>query len=693
MDLFDLQSKIGLDSESFKDGLAAASDNFHNFGDKIKTGLSNVGNIAMGAVNAVANGVTNITNSIVSSSQELANYGDSIDKASQKIGVSASFYQEWEAVLQHSGTSMSNMTATFKTLANASQSATDDQAAAFQKLGLSMDQLSSMSAEDIFKNVVSGLQNMEESTERTAIATTLLGKGAMELGPLLNTSAEDTQGMIDAVNNLGGVMSDEAVKASATFNDQLQDMTTAIDGVKRGITAEFLPGLSTLMGGFTKLISGTEGATDELKEGFNSIGDALKNSITKIADVARTLVPAIARAIMQLLPTIADISVDILETISGGISNNLPEIVNMALVIIRNLVNGILKVLPELTTSAVDIIFALADGIVDMLPTILETAVIIIDTLVDKLTAGDMLNKLIDTSIVLIITLTDALIDNLPVLIEKAPVIVERLVDAIVTNAPKILSAAWELIQKLIKGIDDVMPDVLTSGKRVLNTFVDGVKNLFTNLVPLGADIINKVGDGISKAIDSAKTWGKDMIDNFIGGIKEKWENLKDTVSGVAQTVKDFLGFSEPKEGPLSNFHTYAPDMIDLFNEGIKKSENKLKTQLSYTADVIGDSFTDLSDMKYSITVNKTESVREYNYNNTEYSNINNNERRSFDNTERSGLKIERNTHNPERNIINYNITVTAGTISNDYDARRAAVKISESLASLQTAQRYALGG
>ena len=45
---------------------------------------------------------------------------------------------------------------------------------------------------------------------------------------------------------------------------------------------------------------------------------------------------------------------------------------------------------------------------------------------------------------------------------------------------------------------------------------------------------------------------------------------------GVAGKVKDFLGFSEPDEGPLSNFHTYAPDMIDLFVKGIKDNQKKL---------------------------------------------------------------------------------------------------------------------
>ena len=54
-------------------------------------------------------------------------------------------------------------------------------------------------------------------------------------------------------------------------------------------------------------------------------------------------------------------------------------------------------------------------------------------------------------------------------------------------------------------------------------------------------------------------------------------DKVKDTVGNIAQTIKDFLGFSEPDEGPLSNFHTFMPDMIDLMTKGI--DENLYKVQ------------------------------------------------------------------------------------------------------------------
>ena len=82
------------------------------------------------------------------------------------------------------------------------------------------------------------------------------------------------------------------------------------------------------------------------------------------------------------------------------------------------------------------------------------------------------------------------------------------------------------------------------------------------------------------------------MIQNFINGITAKFSALVSSVKRVAQTVKSFLGFSEPEMGPLSNFHTYAPDMMKLYAEGIEDNIGVVKNALNdATAEVMGASF------------------------------------------------------------------------------------------------------
>ena len=120
---------------------------------------------------------------------------------------------------------------------------------------------------------------------------------------------------------------------------------------------------------------------------------------------------------------------------------------------------------------------------------------------------------------------------------------------------------------------------------RLVLTVVDGIVHNLKSVLEAGKRIVDTVKDGFLQKVNEAKQWGADLIKNFIGGITQKVKDLKNTVSGAAQAVKDFLGFSEPKLGPLSNFHTYAPDMMELFAEGIKANTKKVTDQIEKSFD------------------------------------------------------------------------------------------------------------
>lgn len=202
----------------------------------------------------------------------------------------------------------------------------------------------------------------------------------------------------------------------------------------------------------------------------------------------------------------------------------------------------------------------LAIGIAQALPTLLPTIVNVVITVVETLI--DNVDMLVDAAIAIMVALAEGIVNAIPTLIEKAPEIIGKLVSALIRNFPKILEAGVELIGYLIMGI----------------------AQCFISLGNIGKKLIGKIKDGIDGAGD-AKTWGKDLMDNFISGITDKIKALKDKVTEVADTVKDFLGFSEPKKGPLSNFHTYAPDMMDLFAKGIKENEDVVTSQIAKSFD------------------------------------------------------------------------------------------------------------
>ncbi len=276
-EIFRLFGSIFIDSSQAEASLSKTDDKAKEVQDTLASTVKKAAAWATGTAAAI----TAATVAVFKVADSVAAVGDEIDKQSQKLGISAQAYQEWDAILGHCGASMDSLKAGMKTLSKAIADGSADQVAAFQAVGLSLDEVQQMSTEDVFAAVITGLQGMEEGAERTNIATTLLGRSAQELGPLLNTSAEATEEMRQTVNDLGGVMSDKAVAASAQFKDALQDLETAAGWFKRELVANILPYVTAGMQGLTNAMMQAKNWVVTLKDNFVSFGSSVVTSLDK----------------------------------------------------------------------------------------------------------------------------------------------------------------------------------------------------------------------------------------------------------------------------------------------------------------------------------------------------------------------------------------------------------------------------
>ena len=467
MDVFDLVAKIRLDSSEYESGLNDAENKGNSFASRLGGGLSTAAKVGVGAIAAVGTATAAVTGAMVKGASNVAEYGDNIDKMSQKMGMSAEAYQEWDAIMQHSGTTIDAMKAPMKTLANAAQSGSD----AFQKLGISEEEVKNLSQEDLFGRVISGLQGMEEGTERTALASDLLGRGATELGALLNTSAEDTEAMRQAVHDLGGVMSDDAVKASARFQDQLQDMQTALGGAKRNLMSDFLPSITTVMEGLTDLFSGGDGL-GKISEGVEQFVDKLAEATPKVVEVGGTIVSALLDAIIANLPT--------------------------------------------LIQSGVDVIVTLVQGIIDALPVLMEALPTIIETIVTTL--ANNADKLVESALLLIAALAKGLIKSIPVLVKAVPRLIAALVNGLKNGVKDLITAGGNLVQGIWNGFVGKLDWIKEKIKGWVGNVTGFLKSLFKIGSPskLFADEIGQyLPEGIAVGIEAKADTVYDQMDKI----------------------------------------------------------------------------------------------------------------------------------------------------------------------------------
>ena len=146
------------------------------------------------------------------------------------------------------------------------------------------------------------------------------------------------------------------------------------------------------------------------------------------------------------------------------------------------------------------------------------------------------------------------------------------------------VSAVWETISTVFSTIWEFISGVATN---IWTSITTAFTNILSGITGTIGNIKDSIVTGFTAAIDWIKAlpaqavqWGKDIIDSIVNGIKSAVSKVGEAVSGVASKIKGFLGFSEPDEGPLSDFHTYMPDMIDLMTKGISAGKAKVRDAL-----------------------------------------------------------------------------------------------------------------
>ena len=199
---------------------------------------------------------------------------------------------------------------------------------------------------------------------------------------------------------------------------------------------------------------------------------------------------------------------------------------------------------------------------------------------------------------------------------------IKTVVTTVVTAISTFLTTAWNTIKTVIttvlNAIKTVFSTVWNSIKNVVTTVINGIRNTITtvwngikNTVATVVNAIkttvstafssmwngikntisgiyNTIKNGFTNAVNfiknlasSAFSWGADIINGIVNGIKSCIGKVKDAVCSVADTIKSFLHFSVPDEGPLTEYESWMPDFMSGLAKGIEKSKGMVKDAVS----------------------------------------------------------------------------------------------------------------
>lgn len=574
-------NKVGTAADHMGDEIKRSgkqADDSRSGFESLKSTLSTVGAALGATIAAIGTAAVTAGKKIWDMANDTAEAGEEIDKQSQKLGISAENYQKLSYAMERSGADvedfkkgMSNITNSLADFQNGVEGADEK----YKQLGISFQNTdgSIKSSEDVLLETIDALSNMTDETERNSLANDIFGKSYQELQPLLNSGSDGIRQLMDEAEQYGMVMSDDAVKASAAFEDSLTKLKGTITGVKNALMSQLLPGLTAITDGFSELVSGNDEGADMIKSGIENVIETVTDMIPQVV----SLLSVIGEAILEEAPSV-------LESLSSGIIELLPEALDFALNdVLPNLVSSVLSIAGQLLTSLSealpDLMISLAEsfsaivtdlfseenitgfvqllldfiknalaGIGEALPIILEAIKNVVLNLIDAL--PEIFSMILGTIPDLIDNISLIIKNGLPVLVQGAI----ELISSICQNLPLILEQLFENLPRILESISSALTDNLPI---LIQCGIDLAKGLVVNLpkITLGLlkaapgillSIAKALLSGLSSIVEVGKSIVKGLWEGITGAASWLWDKITGWLRSIWDGIKNFFGIHSP---------------------------------------------------------------------------------------------------------------------------------------------------
>jgi len=476
--IFQLFGEVFIDNEKANQNLDKTTQKGKSVGERLGSVVATAGKVGTAMIAGTAAAVTGV----VALASKTAEAGDRVDKMSQSLGLSRSAFQEWDYILSQSGMSIDSMGTGMRGLTEMMTSESKKSKEALSKLGLSFDEISSMSQEQAFEKVVSAMQEMEAGAEKSALAVDIFGRSGTNMLPLLNSAAGSVENLKNQAHELGMVMSDDAVDGAVAFTDGMDTIKRALGGAFNSIMSSVMPIINNLIDLIIKNMPLIQGLIQKLAP---VISNLLSRLLPPLVDLAQKLLPIIFDLIDLLLPPIIEIVEAVLPIFIELINMLLPPIIKIVQMILPLLLKLIMPLLPLL-----DPILKLLQPFIDLLMMILEPLI-------------DLLDIVLPPIIQLLVTIMNVI---LPVL-------------------TKTLNVLGNAIGKTLKGAFDALRPVFEGFSKYLSGIIDFVTGIFTGNWKKAWEGVKKIFSGIWDTLVAVVKFPINIIitglNNFIGAVNK----------------------------------------------------------------------------------------------------------------------------------------------------------------------------
>ena len=522
---------------------SAGTEGGKKFGDTFASALKTTGAVIGAALTAATGAAIATGKAFIDAANDVSAMGDAIGDNAAKMMLDTQSYQEWDFVLQRAGSSIDSMKTAMKTLANAAVSGSD----AFTALGISQEQLASMNQAVLFEATVKALQNVTDEQERMALASSLLGKGAVELGGIFAMTNEELDESKQKMYELGAYMDEDAIAASDNYQDTMIDVQDSLKGLKISMMKDFLPGITSVMTGLSKVFSGN-GGIEEIKEGLESVTSKITELSPQFFAIAEAIVTALLAGFGPMLPQVV---------------TSIFSFINQALLTVTGMTP---QLLPAITAG----IQGIMSSLFECLPIIIQSLLQLTTDLVTWLSSPENIDAFVNGLIQLVTMVINQISLVLPIILPAIIRIVGEIINCLLepSNVEMLIGAVLQLAGAVFMALVNAVPEL-----------IDFIVGLFGNIGALLIGFIDKGSDIVATGIAAVVNFLKGIGENIKTGASTVWNAIKNTFSNGINAVKNFVtnGLNSVKD----KFHSIFETVKNTVKSGIDKVKSFFNFQWS----------------------------------------------------------------------------------------------------------------
>lgn len=272
---------------------------------------------AAGGITALVTAIVKVEQALMKMTDEAADYADDVLMFAEQTSMSTDAVQAWSYASERLDVSFDTVKGSLKDLTSNMKSYRDamdegevnDQVKAFQALGITVYDANGefRNANDVFYETIDALGQVQNSTERDALAMSVLGESAQELNPFIKEGSASLREYAAEAANTGYIMSTETLESLQAVDDAQQELLATQKKVSNQIAGEYAPYMTEALGNTKDFIDkiGTSLTKSKIVESFGSILTSASGLLEPIGTLAGYLMPALAKAMEGVAYTFA----------------------------------------------------------------------------------------------------------------------------------------------------------------------------------------------------------------------------------------------------------------------------------------------------------------------------------------------------------------------------------------------------